>query len=266
MLETETHDRPFDLPAAETNLVQSVAAVNKHTIVVINSGGSVAWAGWLDKVPAVLQAWYPGQSGGQAVAEIIFGDVNPSGRLPATFEKNFEDNPTSPYYHVRENKKRPGSDVTYPATPYTEGIFVGYRGYDEKKIEPQFAFGHGLSYTEFDFSHVQVSAKKIPSNGQVTVSVDVKNSGKKAGAEVVQLYVHDVKSSVKQPVKELKGFERVSLQPGEKKTVKIQLDANQLAYFDVNTHGWVVEPGEFDVLIGASSRDIRGKASFEVTK
>ena len=142
MQEGEGHDRPFALPAAQTNLIRAVAAANPHTVVVINSGGGVAWAGWLDKVPAVLQAWYSGQAGGRAVAEILFGDVNPSGKLPATFEKRAEDNPTFPYYHLREGKK----------TPYTEGIFVGYRGYDEKKIEPEFCFGHGLSYTEFHYT------------------------------------------------------------------------------------------------------------------
>src|SRR5262249_46564071 len=139
------------------------------------------------------------------------------------------------------------------------------RGYDEKKIEPQFAFGHGLSYTEFSYSRMQVSPKKIAADGQVTVTVDVKNTGKRPGDEIVQLYVHDVKSSVPQPVKELKGFQRVNLQPGEKKTVTITLDASQLAFYDVKTHGWVVEPGAFDVMVGSSSRDIHGKASLEVT-
>jgi beta-glucosidase len=252
--EGEGHDRSFELPAGQTNLIQAVAAANPHTIVVINSGGGVAWAGWLDSVPAVLEAWYSGQAGGRAVAEILFGEVNPSGKLPATFEKRWEDNPTAPYYHQREDQK----------TPYTEGIFVGYRGYDEKNVEPQFCFGHGLSYTEFRYGKVQVTPKQIPHDGRVTVSVEVENSGQRAGDEVVQLYVHQVRSSAKRPVKELRGFERVSLKPGQKQTVNLALAADQLGFYDVKTHGFVVEPGAFEVLIGSSSRDIRGQARFEV--
>jgi beta-glucosidase len=252
--EGEGHDRSFELPAGQANLIHAVAAANPHTIVVINSGGGVAWAGWLDSVPAVLEAWYSGQASGRAVAEILFGEVNPSGKLPATFEKRWEDNPTAPYYHQREDQK----------TPYTEGIFVGYRGYDEKNVEPQFCFGHGLSYTEFRYGKVQVTPERIPHDGRVTVSVEVENSGQRTGDEVVQLYIHQAKSSVKRPVKELRGFERVSLKPGQKQTVNLTLAADQLAFYDVKTHGFVVEPGAFDVLIGSSSRDIRGQARFEV--
>jgi beta-glucosidase len=255
LAEGEGHDRQFDLPAGQTNLIRAVAAVNPHTIVVINSGGGVAWAGWLDKVPAVVQAWYPGQEVGRAVAEILFGDVNPSGKLPATFEKRLEDNPTAPYYHLSENHK----------TPYTEGIFVGYRGYDENNIEPQFCFGHGLSYTKFHYGKVEMSPRSIPADGQLTVSVEVKNTGKPAGDEVVQLYVHPVKSSVSQPPKELRGFARVSLKPGEKKKVTLTLTGDQLAFYDVKTHGFVVEPGEFDIMVGSSSRDIRATGKFEVS-
>jgi beta-glucosidase len=255
LTEGEGHDRPFDLPDGQTNLIQAVAAANPRTIVVINSGGGVGWAGWVDKVPAVLEAWYSGQAGGQAVAEILFGEVNPSGKLPATFEKRWEDNPTRPYYHLQEDHK----------TPYTEGIFVGYRGYDEKKIEPQFCFGHGLSYTEFEYGKVAVTPKRIPADGQATVSLEVKNTGKRAGAEVVQLYVHPVKSSVPQPAKQLRGFERVSLKPGEKKTVTLALPADQLAFYDVKTRGFVTEPGAFEIMVGSSSRDIRGKGRLEVT-
>jgi beta-glucosidase len=253
-LESEGRDRTFDLPAGQSNLIHAIAAVNKKTIVVINSGGGVAWAGWVDKTPAVLQAWYPGQSVGQAVAEILFGDVNPSGKLPATFEKKFEDNPSAPYYHLRADNK----------TPYTEGIFVGYRGYDEKDVEPEFCFGHGLSYTDFKYGKPQVSPAQIATNGVATVSVEVQNAGARAGDEVVQLYVHDVKSSVTQPPKELKGFVRVNLQPGETKTINLTLPAEQLAYWDVKMHAFVVEPGAYQLLVGSSSRDIRGKAKLEV--
>ena len=253
LLESEGHDRTFELPAGQSNFIRAVTAANRRTIVVISSGGGVAWDGWLDKTPAVLQAWYPGQSVGRAVAEIIFGDVHPSGRLPATFEKHFEDNPSAPYYHLRDNGK----------TPYTESIFVGYRGYDEKKIEPQFCFGFGLSYTEFKYGKATVTPEKIAADGQVTVSLEVRNSGKRTGDEVVQLYVHDVKSSVPNR-QELKGFARVSLAPGEKKTVQIPLRANQLANYDVKTQAFVVEPGAYDLMIGASSRDIRAQARLEI--
>jgi beta-glucosidase len=253
-LETEGHDRAFELPAGQSNLIRAITAVNRRTIVVINSGGGVAWAGWADQTPAILQAWYPGQSVGQAVAEILFGDVNPSGKLPATFEKKFEDNPSAPYYHLRSNNK----------SPYTEGIFVGYRGYDENNVEPEFCFGHGLSYTEFKYGKPQVTPAQIAPDGEATVSVEVKNTGKRAGDEVVQLYVHDVKSSVPQPPKELKGFARVSLQPGESKTVNLTLPAAQLAYYNVTTHGFVVEPGAYELMVGSSSRDIRGKARLDV--
>ena len=256
-LEGEGHDRPFGLPEGQTNLIRAVAAANPRTIVVLNSGGGVAWAGWLDKVPAVLQAWYSGQESGRAVVEILFGDVNPSGKLPATFEKKLDDNPTTPYYHLGKEDHR---------SPYGEGIFVGYRGYDEKNIAPQFCFGYGLSYTEFHYGKVRVMPERIPADGQVTVSVDVENTGKRAGDEIVQLYVHQVKSSVPQPPKKLCGFERVSLQPGEKKTVSTALDVGQLAFYDVKRHDFVVEPGKFDIMAGSSSRDIRGSAPIEVFK
>ena len=253
LAEGEGKDRPFELPAGQADLIRAVAAVNPRTIVVINSGGGVAWAGWLDKAPAVLQAWYSGQESGQAVAEILFGEVNPSGKLPATFEKRAEDNPSYPYYHLKENQK----------TPYTEGIFVGYRGYDEKKIEPQFCFGHGLSYTEFDYGKVTVTPRMIPPLGKATVSVEVQNTGKVAGDEVVQLYVHPKKSLVPRPPKQLCGFERVSLKPGEKKTVTLTLTGEQLGYYNVAAHDFAFDSGTYEILIGSSSRDIRARGQLE---
>lgn len=255
LTEGEGHDRSFELPDGQADLIRAVAVANPRTIVVINSGGGVAWAGWLDQVPAVLQAWYSGQEIGRAVAEILFGDVNPSGKLPATFERRAEDNPTYPYYHLSDDHK----------TPYTEGIFVGYRGYDEKKVEPQFCFGHGLSYAEYHYGKAEVAPKIIAPGGRATVSIEVKNTGKVAGDEVVQLYIHPTQSSVPQPPKELRGFERVSLKPGESKKVVLMLSGEQLAYYDVKTHGFVVEPGAYEILIGSSSRDIRSKTRLEVS-
>ncbi len=228
--------------------------MNPRTIVIINSGGGVAWTNWLERVPAVLEAWYSGQESGRAVAEILFGDVNPSGKLPATFEKKWEDNPSSPYYHIKQDGK----------TPYKEGIFVGYRGYDQNKVEPQFCFGHGLSYTTFTYGSARVTPGVISTDAQAIISLEVSNTGKRAGDEVVQLYVHPRKSSVPMPPKELHAFQRVSLQPGEKKIVNLVLPVERLAYYDVNTHGFIVEPGKYDIMIGASSRDIRAKTGLTV--
>ncbi|HZL43809.1 MAG TPA: glycoside hydrolase family 3 C-terminal domain-containing protein [Verrucomicrobiae bacterium] len=254
LTESEGRDRPFELPAGQTNLIRAVSAANPRTIVVINAGGAVDMTTWLEGAKSVLQAWYSGQESGRAVAEILFGDVNPSGKLPATFEKRWEDNPTSPYYHLRENHK----------SPYTEGIFVGYRGYDEKNIDPQFCFGHGLSYTEFQYGKAAVSPGRITADARANVSVEVRNTGKRAGAEIVQLYIHPVRSSVPQPPKQLRGFQRVSLKPGEKKTVTIPLTADQISFYDVKTHQFVVEPGEFEIMVGSSSRDIRSHGKLEV--
>ncbi|MFO1476375.1 MAG: glycoside hydrolase family 3 C-terminal domain-containing protein [Verrucomicrobiota bacterium] len=253
-IEGEGHDRPFELTGNQTNLIQAVARANVRTVVVLNSGGGVAWQSWLNRVPAVLQAWYPGQAVGQAVAEVLFGAVNPSAKLPATFEKRAEDNPSYPYYHIKTDMK----------TPYTEGIFVGYRGYDKKDIDPEFCFGHGLSYTAFKYGKMEVSPKMIPPLGKVTVTVTVKNDGPVAGDEVVQLYAHLKKGKIERPVQVLVGFQRVSLQPGESKPVKITVSGTQLGYWDVNTHDWAYESGTFELRAGSSSRDIRSKGKFQL--
>lgn len=244
--EGEGHDRPFELPSDQVDLIRQVAEANPKTIVVINSGGGVAWDGWLDKVPAVLQAWYPGQEVGQAVAEIIFGDVNPSGKLPATFEAKAEDNPAFPYYHIKTDNK----------TPYTEGVFVGYRGYDKNNVTPAFCFGHGLSYTTFKFANLRVTPRGKGDARAFAISCDVTNTGKRAGAEVAQLYVGDPKASVPRPIHELKGFEKVLLKPGEKKTVTFTVTKDSLVFYSVDKHAWLTEPGEFTVSVGSSSRDL----------
>jgi beta-glucosidase len=194
----------------------------------------------------VLQAWYSGEEVGRAVAEIIFGDVNPSGKLPATFEKRLEDNPTSPYYQIKDNNK----------TPYTEGIFVGYRGYDKKKVEPQFCFGYGLSYTTFKFGNLKIAQKGSGSSRTFLVSCSITNTGSRAGAEIAQLYVSDPQCSVPRPVRELKGFNRVMLQPGQTKSVSFTLGRDDLAFYNTKSHSWVIEPGKFVVSVGSSSRDL----------
>ena len=255
-LESETIDRSFALPLGQVELIRQVAAANPRTVVVLNAGGGVDWEDWLAKVPAVLHAWYPGQEGGNAVAEILFGVVNPSGKLPVTFEKRREDNPCSKYF------LRPEDNAAKKAV-YGEGLFVGYRGYDQNKTEPQFCFGHGLSYTTFDYANLAVSPSTVSGDQTVTATFTVTNTGKRAGAEVAQLYVTDPQCSVPRPPRELKGFERVDLKPGETKTVTITLDRSAFAFFHPETKKWTVEPGRFEVLVGRSSRDLPLTASFE---
>jgi beta-glucosidase len=240
--ESEGGDRTFSLPYGQDELIREIAAANPKTIVTITSGGNVDSNGWLDRVPAVLETWYAGQEGGQALAEILFGDVNPSGHLPATFERHAEDNPTFANYYPEGDSKR---------VVYKEGIFVGYRGYEHNHTTPLFPFGFGLSYTTFNFTNLAVTGD--PASPHATVTFDVTNTGKAAGADVAQVYVADPKSPVEEPEKQLKGFERVLLQPGETKHVSISLDARAFAYYDVAAKSWRITPGKFNVLVGDSS-------------
>lgn len=207
---------------------------------------------WIEQVPALLEAFYPGQEGGNAIANLLFGDVNPSGKLTVTFPRRLEDNPTFIYY--------PGEQEVH----YGEEIFVGYRYYDKKDIRPLFPFGFGLSYTTFAYDNLQVPAS-FSTGETVGVSVRVTNTGSRAGKEVVQLYVSDLKSSLMRPPKELKGFAKVELQPGETKEVHFSLNDRAFAFYDPSEHRWVMEPGEFEILAGSSSRDIRarGKVSLK---
>ncbi len=244
--ESEGADRSFRLPAGQDELINAMAEVNENTVVVMISGGGVNTNPWLGNVQGFLQAWYPGQEGGTAIAEILFGDINPSGRLPATFERKLEDNPSYASYYPA-----PGTlEVTYK-----EGIFVGYRGYDEFQVEPLFPFGYGLSYTSFEYGGLSVSPGET-SDGNITVSFDVTNSGDRAGADVAQLYVADSHSDIARPPKELKGFAKVHLEPGETQRVSLALDRRSFAYYDVNEKDWQVSPGVFRLLVGRSSRDI----------
>jgi len=201
---------------------------------------------WLDDVSAVLAAWYPGQEGGTAIAEILFGDVNPSGHLPATFERDWYQSPAYKHYYPEPGTSR---------ILYEDGIFVGYRGFEEKGIEPLFPFGHGLSYTSFEYTNLEVSPQ-ITDDGRVAVSFDVKNTGQRAGADVAQLYVADGHSPVERPPKELRGFARVYLEPGEQERVTITLGRRAFAYYDVDAKDWAVTPGDFRILIGQSSKAI----------
>jgi len=219
----------------------------------VTSGGGVDMTHWVDGVRAVIQAWYPGQEGGTALAQLLFGDFSPSGRLPATFERRFEDSAVHASYFPREDKK----------IPYTEGVFLGYRHFDKAGIEPLFAFGHGLAYTRFKYGRLAVSPDTLGENGHVTVSFDVTNAGKRAGAEVAQLYVGDRHAPVPRPPKELKGFAKVTLAPGETKHIELALDRRALSYYDVATREWRADPGDFEVMVGSSSRQIelRGKVT-----
>lgn len=251
--EGEGFDRPFPLPKEQVDLLKQVTAVNKNVIVILNAGGNAGIAEWIDQVPALIHAWYPGQSGNIALAEILFGKTNPSGKLPVTFEKKWEDNPVVDSYYDDDKDLK---------VNYREGIFVGYRGYEMRRTEPLFPFGYGLSYTTFEYSNIKLSSAKISGSQKLTVTVEVKNTGKVEGKETVQLYIHDVLASLPRPAKELKGFAKVSLKPGEKKQVKIQIGKDELSYYDPAKHMWVAEPGEFEVLVGSSSNDIKLKKSF----
>ena len=242
LFEGGNNDREsLNLPGDQNELIRRVAQVNPKTTVVLINGSPVAMP-WLDEVGAVLEAYYPGQEGGNAITNVLFGRVNPSGKLPETFPKRLEDNPTSGHY--------PGS---HDVVNYAEGIFVGYRHYDHVKIEPLFPFGHGLSYTDFEYSNLRVDVKK----DSIIVRCDVKNTGAAAGAEVVQLYIRDVECTVERPEKELKGFDKVWLQPGEIKPVELCIDKSDLAFFSEKKKKWIVELGEFVIQLASSSRDIR---------
>ncbi len=247
-IEGEGFDRKsMDLPAGQDALIEAVAAANKNTIVVIAAGAPVTMTKWLGQVSAVVFAWYGGQEAGHAIGDVLFGAVNPSGKLPVTFPKAFEDSPAYGHY--------PGENLH---VDYAEGIYVGYRGFDKHGVEPLFPFGYGLSYTTFEYSGLKVAYP--------TVTVNVRNSGSHAGAEVVQLYLQPPPSRVDRPVKELKGFARVMLQPGEAKAVSFRLNQAAMSYYDTAVHDWVAQPGRFTVLVGASSRDIRTKGELEFVR
>jgi beta-glucosidase len=249
--ESEGFDRvDMKLPGAQNELIERVAKANQNTIVVVNVGSPVEMP-WIDKVPAVLQLWYDSQEQGNALADVLFGDVNPSGKLPTTFPVRLQDNPAYINYPGENGKVR-----------YGEGIFVGYRYYDKKEIKPLFPFGHGLSYTTFKYSNLRLSAKALIPNELLKVRVDVTNTGRVAGKEVVQLYVRDLKSSVARPEKELKAFAKLELAPKQTRTVTFTLDREAFWYFDVTRRIWTTESGDFEILVGASSRDIRLRGAF----
>lgn len=251
--ETEGTDRPsIDLLGKQNELIAAVAAANPRSVVVLNTGAPVSMP-WVDQVAAIVEAYYPGMENGNAVTDVLLGKVNPSGKLPVTFPVRLEDSPAF------INAAYPGAREVN----YGEGIFVGYRYYDKKDVTPLFPFGHGLSYTTFAYSSLK-APRKVKAGQKIKVSLTVTNTGKAAGKEVVQLYVSDLKSSLPCPPKELKGFIKVALKPGESQTVSFSLDERSLAFYDPYRKAWVAEPGKFEVLVGSSSRDIRAKAKFKL--
>jgi beta-glucosidase len=240
-IDTEGEDKKsLELPSDQVALINSTADANPSTVVVLINGSPVTMDGWLEKVPTVVEAWYAGQEAGHAIAAILFGDVNPSGKLPLTFPRRLSDSPA----HVSE-RTFPGAEDVH----YDEGVFVGYRHFDARGIEPLFPFGHGLSYTKFAYENLRISGMKV--------SGDVTNAGDRAGSEVVQLYVHDPTTIVERPLKELKGFKKVHLDPGRTETVTFTLTEEDLSFWDEKTGRWTTEADEYDVLMGSSSRDIR---------
>ena len=259
--ESEGADRTFQLPPGQDELIRKIAAVNKNTVVVITSGGSVDMNRWIDRVPALIEAWYSGQEGGAALAQIIFGDADPSGRLPVSFERHWEDNPVHDSYYPAEGATK---------VVYKEGVFVGYRGYQHNGAKPLFPFGYGLSYTTFRYRNLSIR----PVNGATAgsgsdlryeLSCDVTNTGKRDGADVAEIYVGELHPVVPRPSKELKGLARVFLRPGETRQVKVFLDGRAFSYYDVSAHRWQVDPGEFTIYVGRSVDRAELKGTISLT-
>jgi beta-glucosidase len=256
---TEEYDAEFTdrdnlfLPGNQPELIRKVSRANPNTVVVLSSGSPVSVVDWISQVPAVLQAGYIGQEAGHAITNVLFGKVNPSGKLTETYPKRIEDNPAF---------------INYPGecgeVLYGEGIFVGYRYYDMKKIQPSFPFGHGLSYTQFQYHQLVVENPKVNPGEGIRVRLNVTNTGNWEGKEVVQLYVRDMQARLTRPPKELKGFKKVSLEPGEKKEIGFEFTIRDLSYYDPESGQWICEAGEFLVMAGSSSADIRAQASFVV--
>jgi beta-glucosidase len=249
-IESEGGDRTFRLPPGQDELIKEITAANKKTIVVLTAGGNVDMQPWIDQVPVLIHGWYSGEQGGTALAQLIFGDYSPSGRLPISLERRWEDNASFKSYYPNDGPKR---------IKYTEGVFVGYRHFDHDNIKPLFPFGFGLSYTTFTYKNLNATS--------TTVSFDVTNTGSRAAADVTQLYVGDPHNSVPRPPKELKGFSKIYLKPGETRRVSIPLDARSFSYYDVKSHAWKADAGAFNIYVGRSEADIQlqGKVNYQPT-
>ncbi len=256
--DSEGSDRKdLKLPGAQDELLEKIVQANPRTVVVFNGGGAVEMGPWLAHAPALLYAWYPGLEGGNALARVLFGDVDASGRLPCTFPKQLADSPA----HALD--AYPGTNGT---VTYTEGLLVGYRWFDAKNIEPLFPFGYGLSYTSFEYSKLKLVKGKDASGPLLTIEFQLSNTGKREGMEAAQLYVQDIQSSLPRPLKELKGFKKVSLKPGAKQIISIPLDRSAFAYYDPDKKGWVAEAGDFKIMVGSSSRNIHLDGTFKLAE
>ncbi|MHA2428495.1 MAG: glycoside hydrolase family 3 C-terminal domain-containing protein, partial [Candidatus Hermodarchaeia archaeon] len=260
--DSETYDRSqLELPSQQINLITNTAAENPNTIVVLIAGSPIAMNGWIDQVPVVLEAWYPGMEGGRAIANVLFGDAEPSGRLPLTFPQKLTD---SPAHSTGEKRHYPGDE--HKNVFYDEGIFIGYRWFDKKQIDPLFPFGFGLSYTDFEYLNVSINKETVsPNDKTIDILVDVENIGERMGTDTIQVYSRDIQSTVIRPPQELVGFEKVLLQPKEHKTVSIPIKTRDLSFYDVKTHDWKLEPGDFELKIGRSSRDIKMKTTVSIS-
>jgi len=255
--EGEGFDRTFQLPGGQDELIRQISSVNKNVIVVLTAGGNVDMTGWIDHAPAILHAWYPGQEGGTALAQILFGDASPSGKLPVSFERRWEDNPAFHSYYPEKGGSR---------VQYSEGVFLGYRHFDRSETKPLFAFGYGLSYTTFAYGKLSVTPQTGNLNEPVSVSFDVTNTGHREAAEVAELYVGDSHASVPRPVKELKAFTKVNLKPGETRRVTLTLNRRAFSFYDITKNDWNAEPGEFNILVGGASDNIQLRAKFALTR
>jgi beta-glucosidase len=256
--DTEGADRKdIKLPGGQDELIQKIVQTNPKTVVILYGGGAVEMDAWLAQVPALLYAWYPGLEGGNALARVLFGDVNPSGKLPCTFPKRLADSPA----HALD---------AYPGTNgkvvYKEGLLVGYRWFDTKKIEPLFPFGYGLSYTTFKYSNLKLVPAPAAPGLPVTVEFELANTGSRAGAEVAQVYVQEASPSLPRPLKELKDFKKVLLQPGEKQKVSVVLGQNAFAHYDPDKKAWVADKGAYKILVGSSSRDLLLDGKFKLAE
>jgi beta-glucosidase len=252
----ESKDRPFAIDSTQEATIKRCVENNPRTIVVMQVGGGMRMTDWIDKAGAVLYAWYGGQYGGEAIADILVGKINPSGKLPITIEKEFANSPGNNYKTSTDDKKE-SNELSGPQLIYDEGIYVGYRWYEKKNIEPLFPFGFGLSYTTFKYSDLKISG-----NDTLTISAKVKNTGSVEGAEIVQLYIQNAKASVDRPIKELKGFSKVILKAGASQIVSMKISRADFSFWDEKTKAWKAEAGDFKILVGSSSNNTPLSASY----
>jgi beta-glucosidase len=251
--ESEGYDRVnMDMPTGHNQLIEAVAKVNKNVVIVLMNGSAVSMP-WKKDVSAIVEAHLGGQAGGGAIADVLTGKVNPSGKLSETFPLRLEDTPTATDFPSKDGNAN-----------YGEGIYIGYRYYDKRKIEPNFPFGYGLSYTTFSYSDIKTNTETAKDTDDIVISVRVKNTGKTAGKEVVQLYVHEQETQTARPENELKHFEKIALNPGEEKTVSFHLTSRDFAYYSTIAHDWAVKSGKFDIRVGSSSRDLPLQQTIEI--